>query len=1159
MVREEVIRQTPAPLPPLPKDDPLTSDQWQTLLALADAMISSIKPASTAKALTDQILPDTQYSETVNVIRSSISEKVDDDLLKQYLVECPSSISAFKSNVHRLMAEYIPVDSRTQMLYVLSALNTRPGALLLTGSATPFSIQSLSARQAILRSWSNSYLPPLRMLSRSLGSLMKLYWARTSPTLGRILSYPRTPVHGIPGEGFDFAFLQFPQSASPETIETDVVIVGSGCGASVCAKNLSDAGLKIVVVDKAYHWPPQHLPMSEENAAVHMFMNGGAIVSDDTATSIIAGSAWGGGGTINWSASLQTQGFVRQEWAEAPNNLPFFTSAAFQDSLDRVCERMGVTAQGIRHNKTNRVLLEGARKLGWAHKEVPQNCGFQNDRHYCGYCTLGCGSCGKKGPTETFLPDAAKAGAKFIEGFDAREVLFETRGSNKTAVGVRGIWTSRDSAGGVSGSDQTTREVVIKAKRVIVSGGTMQSPLLLLRSGLRNPNIGRNLHIHPVSVIVGIFDEEVRPWEGGILTAVCNEFENLDGRGHGSKIEAMTMLPAWVLPFLPWTGDGLDYKTLAAKFKNMCGFISLARDRDSGQVYPDAQTGKPRVTYTPSKFDQKHILEGIIGIAKMLYVEGAREILTVAPGFPSFIRTDSEIESSSGINDPRFQAWLSDLRAFGFPSPQSIFGSAHQMGTCKMGSSPRTSVVDSKGKVWEAEGCYVADASVFPSASGVNPMVTNMAIADYISKELANDLNKTGTPVVDRARLAFINKIRLRPPNWPSVNQNSENGFATTTTLRSFWISGKKSRAPLLVKKRTEGADARLFSLDDQQTRADSTMLQRIIDAFRLGNRSSKDPTVSATPHAEFETQESSESDTIETRHKEETTIVGTTAPLRSALATSVDIIKAEFQGSNQREMPHPGAYEQQDVAKQDFDQLRGQGRQFEGATLGSEHGHPEAVLEVSKMQAMRTNYDKSEDAQEMVMDSGAIRNTSRIIETTVPEGASSSFYVSSEYWDPIKNTIITSTKDDAASHSVPTDQPLIPHMTGPWHHNSALANVSCGRIQPAEEHRQLSVSTISQDKKVQHEEDKESWYSCQSGTNQAFTRISVQPTGLTNRSYSSLRTGSDFGASESLSLFNSNTGVWRYAEHEYLFPKLPEWAHRLCYPSKEVLDSDLP
>lgn len=177
-------------------------------------------------------------------------------------------------------------------------------------------------------------------------------------------------MHGKLGEGFEYDFLQFPPGSGDEVIETDVVVVGSGCGGAVVAKNLAEAGNRVIVADKGYHYRPEHLPMTEADAGIHLFMNGGLESSDDNSIVVIAGQTWGGGGTVNWSASLQTQGFVRKEWADA--GLPFFTSSEYQNSLDRVCQRMGVSAEHIEHNKANRVILEGARKLGYSCKAVPQ-------------------------------------------------------------------------------------------------------------------------------------------------------------------------------------------------------------------------------------------------------------------------------------------------------------------------------------------------------------------------------------------------------------------------------------------------------------------------------------------------------------------------------------------------------------------------------------------------------------------------------------------------------------------------------------------------------------------------------------------------------------------------------------------------------------------
>lgn len=580
-------------------------------------------------------------------------------------------------------------------------------------------------------------------------------WTTVSPTLCSVIGFPRVPVHGKPAEGFDYEFLQFPPGDSPEVIETDVVVVGSGCGGGVAAKHLAEAGQRVLVVEKSYHYPNKTFPMGFTEGFNNMFESAGSTMSDDGTLAVLSGSTWGGGGTVNWSASLQTQDYVRQEWANA--GLPYFTSSRFQDSLDRVCERLGVSTDYIQHSNGNKVILEGARKLGYAAKPVPQNTG--HSEHYCGHCTLGCYGAQKKGPAQSYLADAAEAGAVFIEGFHVDRVLFEKGSNNQVASGVIGTWTSRDAYLGSSGPNVVKRRVIIKAKNVIVAASSLQSPLLLLRSGIKNPQIGRNLYLHPgkiyhngllflvrcgiltrsmIVIMCGaVFDEATRPWEGSALTSVVNTFENLDKQGHGAKIEAASMLPAVFLPLFPWR-DGLEYKLFCSRMAHATSFIPMARDKHPGRVYPDPADGRIRIDYTPSVTDRKHLVEGIIGAAKISYVCGAREFHTSYGDMPPFIRDDDDL-GGDGVNNAALQEWIAQLRQRSPLDPEKgTFASAHQMGSCRMGPSPRKSVVDENCRVWGTRGLYVMDASVFPSASGVNPMITNMAIADSASRRMVD-------------------------------------------------------------------------------------------------------------------------------------------------------------------------------------------------------------------------------------------------------------------------------------------------------------------------------------------------------------------------------------------------------------------------------------
>lgn len=204
------------------------------------------------------------------------------------------------------------------------------------------------------------------------------------------------------------------------------------------------------------------------------------------------------------------------------------------------------------------------------------------------------------------------------------------------------------------------------------------------------------------------------------------------------------MLPAMFLTLMNWDA-GISYKMKALKFRHMNSFISIARDRDTGRIYRDAVSGNPRIEYTPSKFDSANIMTGLKALAKICYLEGATEIHACIQGLEPFIRDAASApitdDMDPGVTDPRFAAWLVDLERIGNKPPGATYAVAHQMGSNRMSVRESDGVVDPKGKVWGTEGLYVSDASIFPSASGVNPMITNMAISDWISRGISKELN----------------------------------------------------------------------------------------------------------------------------------------------------------------------------------------------------------------------------------------------------------------------------------------------------------------------------------------------------------------------------------------------------------------------------------
>lgn len=359
-------------------------------------------------------------------------------------------------------------------------VSTNIGSLLFTGYWKPITMQPTPVRAAILKAWDKSHFATLRNLAKVITSLAMKGAVISNKSFHRLSGYTDIPRDWTRVDGYPFEFIQPGAGSEPYVIETDVVIVGSGPGGGVCAKNLSEAGHRVLVVDKGYYFPASQFPMTQEAGAHHLLDNGGAMFSEDGTINFLAGSTWGGGGTVNWSVCLRTQDFVRKEWADA--GLPMFATKRYDQCLDRVWDFVGAGTDAIRHNHRNQVVLDGSKKLGWKAYPVAQNTG--NKEHYCGRCHLGCGAGEKRGPAVAWLPAAAEAGAEFMEGFSAEKIVFGADG--KTATGVEGEWVSRGPGDDVSTplSERTKRRVQIKAKRVIVSTGTLRSPLLLGASGI---------------------------------------------------------------------------------------------------------------------------------------------------------------------------------------------------------------------------------------------------------------------------------------------------------------------------------------------------------------------------------------------------------------------------------------------------------------------------------------------------------------------------------------------------------------------------------------------------------------------------------------------------------------------------------------------------
>jgi choline dehydrogenase-like flavoprotein len=144
----------------------------------------------------------------------------------------------------------------------------------------------------------------------------------------------------------------------------------------------------------------------------------------------------------------------------------------------------------------------------------------------------------------------------------------------------------------------------------------------------------------------------------------------------------------------------------------------LLRDRFGGRVAVD-RDGTAVVHYRLSAYDRTHLRRAIAAAGELLEAAGAQDI---------WLPLARSVSYKPGARGAR-EDWLRRVDEAGWGPNELLLVTFHQMASCRMGASAATSVVDAEHRVWGIRGLYVADASTFPSASGVNPMLTVMAIA----------------------------------------------------------------------------------------------------------------------------------------------------------------------------------------------------------------------------------------------------------------------------------------------------------------------------------------------------------------------------------------------------------------------------------------------
>jgi choline dehydrogenase-like flavoprotein len=503
---------------------------------------------------------------------------------------------------------------------------------------------------------------------------------------------------------------------SEEALDADVCIVGSGSGGAVIAAGLAARGLDVIVLEAAGYYNESDFNQLELPAFQQFFWRGGPTPTADGNVSLVAGTTLGGGTTINWTNCLRTKDAVRKEWAE--HGLEGLDGPEYDRHLDAVWTRINANDQCSDLNGTHQRMREGAEALGWNFDTIIRNTDPASyTPEMAGYLGFGDQSGSKQSADRTWLADAQEHGARFLTHTRATRVI--SNGGH--ASGVEAVFQAPDGR---------TAQVTVRAPRVVVACGALESPALLLRSGIGGPAVGQNFRLHPCSVTAAAYGNDQKAWWGAPQAGLCNEFGDT-GDGFGFIIETSQYAPGLIGSATPWI-SGADHKQRMQDFSVTAAFISLTRDRGSGQVGIDANGEALPLYSVTDELDLGHLKQGVEAQLRLHEAAGAHQIGPLAEGAPTWRRGDD------------IEAFIAAVKRIPFRAGGYKLFSAHQMGTCRMGSDPETSVAGPYGELHDTKGVWIGDGSAFPTSSGTNPMVSIMALAHRTAEAIADDAGASG-------------------------------------------------------------------------------------------------------------------------------------------------------------------------------------------------------------------------------------------------------------------------------------------------------------------------------------------------------------------------------------------------------------------------------
>ena len=477
-------------------------------------------------------------------------------------------------------------------------------------------------------------------------------------------------------------------------LEVDAVVIGTGAGGAVVARELAEQGHAVIMLEDGAFFDRRGFDGRAFDAQRRMYRNAGATFSlGNVGIPIPIGKTVGGSTTINSGTCYRMPTRVIRKWREELG-LTDFTDDHLDPYYERVESVLRVeTARAEHLGGVATVIARGCDALGYDHKPLRRNAPDCDGK---GVCCFGCPTDAKRSTNVSYVPLAIKAGAELFHGAKAERILIE----GGRAVGV--VATAR---GG--------RSITVRARAVVVSCGSLMTPVLLSQNRLcgRSGQLGGNLSIHPASATVALFDDDISGFNAIPQGYAIEEFHD-----EGLLFEGGSMPLEVGIAILPFVGPKLI--ELAEAYDHVAGFGFMVEDTSRGRVRN--VRGQPVITYMLNDRDVARLKRGVEILARVFLAAGAKAVYPMVHGF-------AEVRNEADLG--RFRHHNLSARDFELTA-------YHPLGTARMGPDPSSSVVDSNNQAHDVPGLYIVDGSSVPSSIAVNPQVTIMALATRAAERI---------------------------------------------------------------------------------------------------------------------------------------------------------------------------------------------------------------------------------------------------------------------------------------------------------------------------------------------------------------------------------------------------------------------------------------